>query len=215
MSHSLGGLFWFCLPAGTALYALFHSTLRRPLCALMPAAMQARLLPFLERRPAHATRLLAIPVSVFAGAVTHHLWDSFTHPEAPAVAAFPVLQKRIVTVSDYDVCVFNVLQHLSTTLGILLLVRWTARWYANAEVRPIRPALPVSARWMIVAGIVAGAAIVALVVALPSFPAPVTLQDLQPFAWRAVTTGLASIGAGILLYSAAWHAWRRGGGSRR
>ena len=156
----------------------------------MPAAMQARLLPFLERRPAHATRLLAIPVSVFAGAVTHLLWDSFTHLEAPAVAAFPVLQKRIVTVSDYDVCVFQraaAPEHHARHPAARALDRALVRERRSAA-DPAR-ALPVSARWMIVAGIVAGAAIVALVVALPSFPAPVTLQDLQPFAWRAVTTG--------------------------
>jgi hypothetical protein len=213
MSHSLGGLFWFCLPAGTALYALFHSALKGPLCALMPAGMQARFLRFLEPGAAHATRLLAIPVSVLAGAVSHLAWDSFTHPEAPAVAAFPILQFRLFTVSDYEVCVYNILQHLSTALGILLLVRWTARWYARAEVRPVRPALPGSARAWIVAGIVAGATVAALVDARPFLPARVTLHELQPFAWHAATTGLASIGAGILLYSVAFHAWRRRGGS--
>jgi hypothetical protein len=215
MSHSLGGLFWFCLPAGTALYALFHSTLKGPLSALMPAAMQARLLRFLEPSAPHATRLLAIPVSVLAGAVTHLVWDSFTHPEAPAVAAFPVLRSRLFTVSDYDVCVFNILQHLSTALGIFLLVRWTARWYASAEVRPVRPALPVSTRWWIVVSIAVGAVATAVVVARPFFPVRVTLHDLQPFAWFAVTSAFASIGAGIILYSVAFHAWYRRGESGR
>jgi len=30
-SHSLAALFWFCLPAGLAAYALFHLLLKQPL----------------------------------------------------------------------------------------------------------------------------------------------------------------------------------------
>ena len=86
--------------------------------------MQARLLPLVERMPAPWGNPLAVPFSVLVGSATHLVWDSFTHPGAPAVAAFPALRTRIVTISDYDVCVFNVLQHLSTALGIQSPRRW-------------------------------------------------------------------------------------------
>lgn len=202
-SHSVSGLFWWCLPAGVALFVLYQIVLRRPLRDLMPDEWQARLAA--APTAASAIGLVAVPISVLVGSVTHLLWDSFTHPEAPAVAAFPFLRWRLFTISDYPVCVFNVLQHTSTAVGILLLVRWIRAWVARTEPRPLRPMFPPATRWAIAGGIVAAASLAALVVGRRYLPAQVTLHGLQPFAWHLVTTGLGSIGAGIVLYSVAWH----------
>src|SRR5262249_42947948 len=149
--------------------------------------------------------LVAVPLSVLAGSVTHLAWDSFTHPEAPAGAAFPFLRVRLWTVSDYPVCVFNVLPHASTPLGIVLLVRSGLRWGARSAPRPGRPGISPRARAAIVCAIVAVATVAALVVARGFLPGYVTLETIQPCVWHLATTELGTIGAGIVLYSLAWH----------
>src|SRR5512134_324687 len=42
-SHSVAGLFWWCLPVGAAVYLLFHTVLAPPLVALAPRGLRARL----------------------------------------------------------------------------------------------------------------------------------------------------------------------------
>jgi hypothetical protein len=135
-SHSLGGLFWFCLPMGLALYLVFHLVLKRPLAATLPRRLREAVAPVVARTPGlPPARGLTVVLCLLLGALTHITWDLFTHP-GPIVRAFPLLAENLATVGWYRVYGYKVLQHSSTLLGLALLARWTRAWVREGSGRP-------------------------------------------------------------------------------
>ena len=126
-THSLLGLFWFCLPASLLSYVLFHNFLKEPLLELLPAFASRRLGTY-NRHILSPTRWLAVIISLLCGAITHVVWDAFTHEGAQAVIAFPILQAHLFSVGSYPVYVFKLLQHMSTCIGLFLVLWWSWRW---------------------------------------------------------------------------------------
>ncbi len=212
-SHSIGGLFWFCLPAGALAYAVFHVLLKRPLMSLLPAPVVARLwtLPS-ARRVLPAAPWIAVALSVLAGAVTHVVWDVLTHDPAAGIA---LLRRRLFVVGDYPVQVHTVLQHGSTVAGLLVL-GWSIRRWARAAAPEASPAppmpaalpVPAAARAIVLALILVTVGLVAGASAAPLEAWP-SLSRLQRLAGRAVTSGLSALGLALLVWSAVWHAGRR------
>jgi hypothetical protein len=127
-SHSLLGVFVFCLPVGLAILWLFHSVQKRAFVALLPDAFQSRLLAwcgpfaFLPFK-----RFLAICLSITLGAFTHILWDSFTHQNGFLVRSVSALRVTILSVGHVQLQLYELLQDLSTALGLLLLGFWAWR----------------------------------------------------------------------------------------
>src|SRR5258706_15401516 len=75
-SHSIAGLFWCNLPLGWACYVVYHLLMKRPMIHLLPAHAFARLRRFATNDWVHSNRSLPpVLLSVFAGAVTHLVWD--------------------------------------------------------------------------------------------------------------------------------------------
>jgi hypothetical protein len=85
-SHSIGGIFWFCLPVGLLLCFVFHDIIRNSLIDNLPL--------FLKKRHYNAKRFnwnryfvknwfVAI-LSILVGAGSHLLWDHFTHGQYSA-----------------------------------------------------------------------------------------------------------------------------------
>ena len=137
-SHSLCGLFWFCLPVGLALYLLFHLALKRPLAASLPHPLREAVAPLVARTPGlPAASWLQVVLCLLLGALTHIGWDLFTHP-GPIVSSFPLLAVNLVTLGWYRLYVYKVLQHASTLLGLALLARWTRAWLRENAARPLR-----------------------------------------------------------------------------
>ena len=117
-SHSLGGLVWFCLPAGLLVYLAFHLVLKQPLLALSPGSLASKLAHFacprLPEAPWHAVALCLL-----AGACTHVAWDALAH-------------------------VHRVSQHASTLLGAIFLAWWIWRRLQSVPVRDLPPAFALS-----------------------------------------------------------------------
>ena len=215
VSHSLSGVFWFCLPLGLVTYILFDRVLERPLSALMPEGMRRRL-AYVQRTPRPPAWSPAVIVSLLAGAMTHVAWDSFTHGGAAVARLLPSIENRLFTVSGYTVYVFSVLQHASSLLGTLALMLWIWRWYRKAPEMETRLAAAPSdpARRRIVAAI-AAAVIAAMAVAGASrFPVTLTLRALQPLARGTIVAGLASLFMAVMIYAVAWH-WHERRSARR
>lgn len=116
-SHSLGGLLWFCLPAGLLAYLAFHLLLKQPLLALLPAGLAGRAAWFMSDGLPAVPRY-AVAVSLVAGAFTHLVWDGLTHDQ-------------------YVVNGFQLLQHASTLLGTAVLAAWLAVRLRRAPRRPL------------------------------------------------------------------------------
>lgn len=210
-SHSLAGLFWFCLPVSVLGYALFHTLLKGPLLGLLPDRI-------LRRLCAHALRFRSLPpvsrtaviVSSLSGASTHLLWDSFTHGSGLAVQVFPILGAYLFDIGGYRIYMYKLLQHGSTCAGLSLLLWWSWR---SLRPRAPRPAsLPIMfstmqrvlaiASIVVVTGFVAGRAGVQSVGTLTGVGA------LKTFTSAAVFAGLPALTVALILYSTGWHVWR-------
>lgn len=124
-SHTLGGLFYFDLPVGLLLAFLFHNIIRNSLYDNLPEIFRHRLDHFkiFEWNQYFKKYYFGIILSILFGAITHIIWDSFTHSHGFSVQAFPFLQNTF-QVATFDIPIFKILQHLSTFVGGLFLC-WT------------------------------------------------------------------------------------------
>jgi large-conductance mechanosensitive channel len=122
ISHTARGLFYFCWPMGMAIWVVFLLLLKQPTIALMPDALRARM-------SSSATKLNPLlvflaSISVIIGAVTHVIWDSFTHRASPLVAILLSLQMVLTNIDGHPLRVYKLLQHVSTVLGLLVMTVW-------------------------------------------------------------------------------------------
>ena len=129
--HSLIGTLLFCVPAGLFALWLWHRVLDVPLRSLLPTCVQRKL-----PRAANIFRfwptkqLLLIIIALLIGALTHIVWDSFTHANGFMVRNWAGLREPIFTHSHGTVYVFKVLQHGSSLLGAIAL--W---WFCQRALR--------------------------------------------------------------------------------
>src|SRR5271156_459204 len=89
-THSADALLTFCLPVGLATYWMFQWLIKRPLIELLPPGAYARWRDF--STPASLESLkdwVLAACGVLFGAVTHLVWDAFTHEGARGVRMFP------------------------------------------------------------------------------------------------------------------------------
>ncbi len=128
-THSIAGLFWFCLPLGLLGLWLYHAFLRRFFLHLMSDSIQQRLSIFVgNSSPFQQTHLLGIILSLIIGALTHIVWDGFTHYNDFAVQAIPALQTSLGDFLGQNIRVYKLLQYAFSILGTLLLVYLVMRW---------------------------------------------------------------------------------------
>ena len=121
--HTPLGIFLFALPAGLAALWLFHAVLKRPLLALLPQTLQTALAPVAARftfgPPRQFVRIL---LSLLIGSLTHALFDSITHENAPAVQLIAWLRITIAVPFFPPQPVFHLLQYaFSLGFGFSLL----------------------------------------------------------------------------------------------
>jgi hypothetical protein len=124
-THSIAGIFLFCWPVSLALWLLFVRVLEQPTRALLPDRWHARFVPSNRALTLHALALAS--AAVILGAATHLLWDSFTHRGTVAVQTFPALHAVAFHYNGWRVRWFVVLQHLSSIVGMLVLLSWAWR----------------------------------------------------------------------------------------
>jgi hypothetical protein len=99
--------------------------LEQPTLALLPDRWHARFAP---SDPEVSVKTLALAsAAVILGAVTHVLWDSFTHRGTAVVDAIPALHAVAFHVNGWRIRWFMVLQHLSSVFGLLALLIWAWR----------------------------------------------------------------------------------------
>lgn len=134
-THSIAGLFWFCLPVGLAVWLFFVRVLERPTVALLPEPWRTRFTYQPERLTLRALALAS--VAVILGALTHIAWDSFTHSGSPVVEALPFLRAEIFRIDGQPVHVSWMLQHVSSLFGGVVLLFWA--WRTRLEIPAARP----------------------------------------------------------------------------
>ena len=91
LTHKFSSAFWIDPLIALLLLAIFNLVLKRPLVALAPSALAARLPAVSTLRVPPLRLLLWTVISAVIGAFTHVLWDSFTHGDGYFVRRFPDL----------------------------------------------------------------------------------------------------------------------------
>lgn len=121
--HTLSGALLAGVPLGMLILAL-GLLLRRPLTALMTARARWVSLREAEAFLAHpANWLLAIP-AIYVGALTHILWDGFTHGDTWITRRVDVLNEPVDVFGLYTGPVSHILQYVTTVLGFLVIWYW-------------------------------------------------------------------------------------------
>lgn len=214
-SHSLSGIFWYCLPISVLVYVAYHRLLKGPLLGLLPTYALQRLGPHVANfhsLPAAPWR--AVLVSLLCGILTHIAWDGFTHVEEVGVMALPPLQAYLFSIGGYSVFAYKLLQHGSSFAGMAFVGWWSLRWLERAPVQSI--ALPIkllpSQRFLallaivglpIAAGLWAGWGGIRLVESSSEYM--VLLRTfLRPF----VEAALPTLTLTLVVFSLGWH-WVR------
>ncbi len=126
--HSFVGLFVFCLPAGLVVLAGWELLAKEPTLDLLGFSDDRWTV---RRDPTWWGRAV---VAMLIGAVTHVVWDSFTHAGRWGVRHVPALAALTASVNGRPLPRFIVLDHASTIVGEVVVIGWLARkmWAAGA-----------------------------------------------------------------------------------
>lgn len=152
--HTLGGLFWFCLPAGALMLWGFHAIVKRPLIGLAPRGAQERLAPLAHRfRVASATDAGRIALALLIGAASHVVWDAFTHQGSWGSALIPGFDRAVLG-GSLRVSAPQAAQHASTLVGLGMIAVAAQRWYRSAPRVHVPTGLSAPARAARLAGLV-------------------------------------------------------------
>lgn len=128
-THTMPGVFLFCLPSGMAVLWIYHRLLKAPLAALLPDPLRHSLLD--PDRPFNflpVQRLAALALSITLGAFTHIAWDSFTHESGAALRFFPFLGMSVINLGSEWVPLTRVLHHASSVIGLAWIAFQARRW---------------------------------------------------------------------------------------
>ncbi len=122
-THSTLSLFTFALPVGLAAFWVFQRLLKAPLLELLPNAAYSRWRPFAA--PADLSsplQWLLAACGVLGGAVTHLVWDAFTHEGARGVRMLPVLDASMLQVGRHHLMGARLMQDGSSLLGLIVVL---------------------------------------------------------------------------------------------
>lgn len=158
LTHSFHGLFVFSLPTGLAVWLFYVAVLEKATITLLSDRWHTR---FAHTEAITPSLLLRAAVAIWLGAVTHLLWDSFTHRGTFATDAIPALLGP--TPGFAWLPIYHLLHGLSSLVGLIILAMWMRglqRQPARSLVRPYQVAEQPLAimRWSLVAAFVLGGA---------------------------------------------------------
>jgi uncharacterized protein DUF4184 len=207
-SHTIPGAFYFCLPSALLVFYLFQRFLKLPLISLAPEWHQARLVRFATPfRFGPMRKFGLIIASLLIGIFTHLLWDSFTHGRGWMVHRIPLLRSVPLRQIGIYRPAHNLLQHVSTVLGLALLVGAYAHWSRTVEPQPVPDNLRLSARvkTRVIATIAGSAAVLA---GWCAFERP-QHAHVSAFVAYATISFMTLSFLGLLAFSLYWHRGRR------
>lgn len=208
VTHSFPGVFTVDVLVAWALVGLWL-LVREPLVALLPRARQGRVstlvrcgAPRARVRPSLVLRWYA---SAVLGALTHVVWDAFTHLDRWGMRLFPVLGQEVAGSPLYWY-----LQYGGSAVAAVVIAVFVARAVRRAPERePVGvPALSVRDRWL-AAAVIGGFALVGAVQRASRWWA-YWGSSAKP--WEIIPTVCFGAGAGLvpalLLYAVGVRAWR-------
>ncbi|WP_040812832.1 DUF4184 family protein [Nocardia concava] len=133
----------------------------------------------------------SVPGAVAAlliGAVTHLVWDAFTHTDGVAVRHWEVLRESVIGPHR----VYNVIGYVSSIAGMALLAGYLIAWYRRAQ--PVAPD-PHRAR------VVLSLSVVAILAGLLARTDPVARISLYDCVRHMMIYAITSAATGFVLYA--------------
>jgi Domain of unknown function (DUF4184) len=135
--HTLPGALTQGLLEGLILFGIVRYGLMRPLLTIMPQMIAQRCQRFCAANQFNLAYLIILVISIWLGAISHIIWDSFTHPMGWAVQHWVWLQYAIGRLPIY-----KLLQYGSGLFGLLGLGCWAWQAWSQAGVECSIVSLP-------------------------------------------------------------------------
>ncbi|WP_055491753.1 DUF4184 family protein [Streptomyces sp. TP-A0356] len=210
VTHSLAGVFTVDVLIAWALVGVWL-VLREPLVALLPRAGQGRVAALVRcgtpRREVSLPLVSRWYVSAVLGALTHVVWDAFTHLDRWGVRVFPVLKRQLPGAPLY-----TYLQYGSSAVAAVVIALFVAvllrRMPAGSAAVARVPVLSWADRWL--AGAMIGGCAAAGAVQRASRWWAYWGTIAKP--WDVIPPVCFGAGAGLVLgltlYAAGVRAWR-------
>jgi hypothetical protein len=148
-THSAMALFTFCLPVGLATYWIFQYSIKTPVLEVLPEGAYARWHTYSSPADFASMRQWVLAAcGVFAGAVTHLVWDAFTHEKARGIRMIPWLEEPVVDIGKHHVAAVRLMQDVSSLVGLIVVlgVVWYGLRRGHEQAVPGRPLRPAE-RW--------------------------------------------------------------------
>ncbi len=130
ISHTWIGLIAWNLPATLILAIALHHLIKWPLVLIMPRPIARRAAAFANRPWGEWSFgfVAGCVVAALLGSLTHLLWDGVTHSDGLITPHVPVLRTPIdLPLFSRDMVLHRVLQHVSTVVGLVACLAFTAR----------------------------------------------------------------------------------------
>jgi hypothetical protein len=122
-THSAVSLFTFSLPLGLLTYWIFQRWMKTPLFAVLPDSVYLRWRPFLAPAALNNPRQWLVAAGgVLVGAVTHLVWDGFTHEGARGIRMMPELDDWKFELHGHHLIGARLLQDGSSLLGLAIVL---------------------------------------------------------------------------------------------
>jgi hypothetical protein len=204
-THSAVGLLTFCLPVGLVTFWVFQQLLKTPLMSVLPDAAYARWRGFAEPADIRSLKQWVVAAcGVVAGAVTHLVWDAFTHEGARGIRMIPVLVDPVVDIAGHRLIGVRLLQDASSLIGlviVLAIVAYGLRRGQAVEAGPPRPLEP-NERHVWIAGYAVMAAVLAILFLAIRRPSDASSHSLALFVGNCAIAVLRGFAAALVMISA-------------
>ncbi|MEO1396566.1 MAG: DUF4184 family protein [Cyanobacteria bacterium J06634_5] len=192
IGHSLLGIVTEGIPSALLLLLLGRYLFWTPVLALVPQPISSRIPIFCPYSFLPAKRLLVIIVSIAMGALTHIVWDSFTHHHGWAVERLSFL------VADVGIFpIYKWLQYSGGLIGFPWLL-WLAAQFVRKRSPRYRPERLLQ-RWQ---GLSWGFIAIALMLTVYYAVAVTPESSLSTLIVNAIVGSVSGLFLGLFLYSA-------------
>jgi membrane-bound metal-dependent hydrolase YbcI (DUF457 family) len=141
LTHSFIGLFVFALPVGLAVWLFYVAVLEKATITLLSDRWHTR---FAHTDAITAALIGRAALAILLGAITHLVWDSFTHRYTVVTDVFPALRAPTPGLSWMPI--YHLLQGISSLAGLVILWIWAHglhRLPAKSLIRPYKISEPV------------------------------------------------------------------------
>jgi hypothetical protein len=159
-THSAVSLVTFCLPVGLATFWLFQRLIKTAVFEIVPDGTYGRWRSHAAMADIGSFKQWALGAcGVFVGAVSHLVWDAFTHEDARGVRMFPALDDPFMDIAGHHLMGTRLWQDVSSLIGLgvlLLIAVYALRPGPKGAVPPVRR-LRAAERyaWMLAYGVMA------------------------------------------------------------